>query len=128
MQSLMSEGEMSDKLPGRRALMNPKEISPNPAVPKEVWDKLLSLPSKTLPKKQARPIKRLTVLAHELAADSILPGAGKSAHARLHTLLDQAQTDFAETIAKARQSVLTVEGKTSRADRKLAFLHCSAKG
>jgi len=115
-QSLMSGGEMGDTLPGRRVLINPREMSPNPAVPKEVWDKLLSLPSKKLPKKQARPIKRLTALAHELAADGILPDAGKSAHERLHALLDQAQQDLSDAISEARQSVLFVEGKTARAE------------
>ncbi|MFT4730397.1 MAG: type III restriction enzyme [Granulosicoccus sp.] len=113
---MTSGGELGDKLPGRRVLINPKEMSPNPAIPQEVWDLLLALPSKTLPKKQARPIKRLTALAHELAADAILLDAGKSAHSHLHTLLDQAQSDFSDAIAKARQSVLTVEGKTARAD------------
>jgi hypothetical protein len=37
------------------------------------------------------------------------------AHGYLHDLLDKAQTDYAEAIEKARQSVLTVEGKTGRA-------------
>ncbi len=114
-QSLMTGGELGDKLPGRRVLINPKEMSPNPAVPPEVWEKLLSLPSKTLPKKQARPIKRLTGLAHELAADVILPDAGKVAHSHLHALLGKAQADYAGAIEKARQAVLTVEGKTGRA-------------
>jgi len=114
-QSLMTGGDLGDGLPGRRVLINPKEMSPNPAVPEEVWNKLLSLPSKTLPKKQARPIKRLTGLAHELAADGILVDAGKLAHAHLHALLDKAQTDHAENIEKARQAILTVEGKTGRA-------------
>jgi type III restriction enzyme len=113
-QLLTTGGDLGDKLPGRRVLINPKEMSPNPAVPREVWDKLTSLPSKTLPKKQARPIKRLTGLAHELAADAILPNAGKVAHACLHGLLDKAQTDYAEAIEKARKAVLTVEGKTGR--------------
>jgi type III restriction enzyme len=115
-QSLMTGGDLGDTLPGRRVLIKPAEMSPNPAVPQEVWDKLLSLPSKTLPKKQARPIKRLTALAHELAADAILLDAGKAAHAHLHALLDKAQTDYAEAIEKARQAVLTVEGKTGRAE------------
>lgn len=114
-QSLMTGGDLGDTLPGRRVLINPKEMSPNPAVPQEVWDKLLSLPSKTLPKKQARPIKRLTGLAHELAADAILPDAGKVAHAHLHALLDKTQVDYAEAIENARKAVLTVEGKTGRA-------------
>lgn len=114
-QSLMTGGDLGDPLLGRRVLINPMEMSPNPAVPQEVWDKLVSLPSKTLPKKQARPIKRLTGLAHELAADAILPDAGKAAHAHLHGLLDKAQSDYAEAIEKARKAVLTVEGKTGRA-------------
>lgn len=114
-QSLMTGGDLGDPLLGRRVLINPKELSPNPAVPQEVWDKLVSLPSKTLPKKQARPIKRLTGLAHELAADAILPDAGKVAHAHLHGLLDKAQSDYFEAIEKARKAVLTVEGKTGRA-------------
>lgn len=114
-QSLMTGGDLGDKLSGRRVLINPKEMSPNPAVPQEVWNKLLLLPSKTLPKKQARPIKRLTGLAHELAADAILPDAGKAAHGDLHVLLDKARADYAEAIEKARQAVLTVEGKTGRA-------------
>lgn len=114
--SLMSGGESGDKLPGRRVLINPKEMLPNPRVPQEVWNKFLTLPSKTLPKKQARPIKRLTALAHELSADAILPDAGKSAHGHLHTLLDQTRIDYSDAIAKARQAVLTVEGKTARAD------------
>lgn len=114
-QSLMTGGDLGDPLLGRRVLINPKEMSPNPAVPQKVWDQLVSLPSKTLPKKQARPIKRLTGLAHELAADAILPNAGKAAHAHLHGLLDKAQADYAEAIEKARKAVLTVEGKTGRA-------------
>lgn len=114
--SLMTGGDMGDSLTGRRVLINPKEMSPNPDIEQEVWDKLLSLPSKTLPKKQARPIKRLTALAHELAADAILPNAGKSAHDHMHTLLDQVGSDYSEDISNARQSVLAVEGMTAQTD------------
>ena len=114
--SLMSGGELGEQLLGRRILINPKEMSQNSAIPQGVWDKLLTLPSKTLPKKQARPIKRLTALAHELAVDAILPDAGKLAHAQLHSWLDQAQADYSESIESARNAVLTVEGKTARAD------------
>ena len=118
--SLMSGGELGDNLTGRRVLVNPREMSPNPSVPAEVWDKLLSLPSKTLPKKQSKPIKRLTALAHELSADMIVPNAGKAAHTSLHALLDQAQSDYSDAISKARQSVLVVEGKTARTEVKTA--------
>jgi len=114
--ALMTGGDAGDPLPGRRVLVNPKEMKPNPAILPEVWEKLLSLPSQTLPKKQARPIKRLTALAHELAADGLMANAGKIAHAEMHKALDAAQVRYAEEIKKAREAVLTVEGKTVKAD------------
>ncbi len=114
--ALMTGGEAGDELPGRRVLINPKEMKPNPAIPAEVWDKLLSLPSQTLPKKQARPVKRLTALAHELAADGLLADAGKIAHAEMHKVLDGAQVRYKSEIKAAREAVLTVEGKTVKAD------------
>jgi hypothetical protein len=116
--ALMTGGDGGEELPGRRVLINPREMTPNPAIPEEVWQKLLSLPSQTLPKRQARPVKRLTALAHELAADGLLPDAGKKAHAEMHKVLDGAQIRYAEEIKKAREGVLTVEGKTVRADLK----------
>ncbi len=64
-------------LPGRRVLINPQEMTPNPAVPEAVWEALLALPSQALPQRGARPVKRLTALAHELAADGLLADAGK---------------------------------------------------
>lgn len=114
--ALMSGGEAGEELPGRRVLINPREMKPNPAISEDVWQKLLSLPSQTLPKRQARPVKRLTALAHELAADALLTDAGKKAHAELHKVLDGAQVRYAVEIRKARDSVMTVEGKTVKAD------------
>ena len=114
--ALMTGGESGDELPGRRVLINPREMKPNPAISEDVWQKLLSLPSQTLPKRQARPVKRLTALAHELAADGLLLDAGKKAHAEMHKVLDGAQVRYAEEIKKAREAVLTLEGKTVRAD------------
>ena len=114
--ALMTGSDGGEELPGRRILINPCEMKPNPAIPEEVWQTLLSLPSQTLPKRQARPVKRLTALAHELAADGLLPDAGKKAHAEMHKVLDGAQVRYAEEIRKAREGVLTVEGKTVRID------------
>lgn len=114
--SLMTGGDSGEELPGRRILINPREMKPNPAIPETVWEKLLSRPSQTLPKRQARPIKRLTALAHELAADGLLADAGKIAHREMHKALDAAQTRYADAITKARETVLTVEGKTVKAD------------
>jgi type III restriction enzyme len=114
--ALMAGGDGGEELPGRRVLINPREMKRNPTIPEDVWMKLLSLPSQTLPKRQARPVKRLTALAHELAADDLLPDAGKKAHAEMHKVLDGARVRYAEEIKKAREGVLTVEGQTVKAD------------
>ena len=114
--SLMTGGDSGEDIPGRRVLVNPHEMKPNPALPETVWEKLLSLPSQTLPKRQARPIKRLTALAHELAADGILADAGKIAHSEMHKVLDAARVQYADAIKRARTGVLTVEGKTVKTD------------
>lgn len=114
--ALMTGGEAGEDLPLRRILINAIDMTPNPAVPEEVWEKLLSLPSQTLPKKQARPVKRLTALAHELAVNGLLPGAGAKAHAEMHKVLDTAQATFADRIKAAREAVLTVEGTTLSAN------------
>jgi type III restriction enzyme len=118
--ALMKGGGDGDDsaLPGRRVLIDPKEMTPNPAVPEAVWEKLLSLPAQSLPQRAAKPVKRLTLLAHELAADGLLPDAGKKAHAELHKVLDAAQARYADEISAARKTVLTVEGITLTADLK----------
>ncbi|WP_211235213.1 type III restriction endonuclease subunit R [Gemmobacter nectariphilus] len=116
--ALMSGGDGGDDLPGRRVLINPVELKPNPAIPEAVWDKLLSLPSQSLPKRHARPVKRLTSLAHELAVDGLLEDAGKVAHAEMHKVLDGARARYKTEIETARKSVLTVEGKSLKADLK----------
>lgn len=110
--ALMSGGDGGEELPGRRVLINPEEVKPNPAIPDALWDKLLSLPSQSLPKRQAKPVKRLTSLAHELASDGLLAEAGKKAHAEMHKVLNAARARYKQEIEKARKSVLTVEGKS----------------
>lgn len=109
-------GEAGDTPPVTRILINPKEMKPNPSVPDAVWDKFLSLPSQSRPQRGARPAKRLTALAHELAADGLLPDAGKKAHAEMHTVLDAAQIRYAAAIAEKRNAVMIVEGRSVRAD------------
>ncbi len=110
-------GDIEDSpLPGRRVLINPKEMTPNPTVPEAVWEKFLSLPSQSLPQRAAKPVKRLTALAHELAADGLLSGAGKIAHTEMHKVLDAARARYGAEIAAARKAVLTVEGISLTAD------------
>ncbi|MBY3312546.1 DEAD/DEAH box helicase [Rhizobium laguerreae] len=116
--ALMTGVEAGEQLPGRQILINPQEMKVNPAISQDVWEKFLGIPSQTLPKRQTRPVKRLTALAHELSVDGLIEGAGKKAHAEMHKVLDGAQVRYAEDIAYARNSVLAVIGKTVQADIK----------
>jgi type III restriction enzyme len=109
-------GDTGDAPPITRILINPKEMKPNPTVPDGVWLKFLSLPSQSRPQRGARPARRLTALAHELAADDLLPDAGKKAHTEMHKVLDAAQARYATETAAKRTAVMVVEGITLRAD------------
>lgn len=101
-----------------RILINPVEVQPSPEVERAVWDLFETLPSQTRPQRGAKPVKRLTALAHELASDAILPDAGKLAHAAMHEALDKFQQSEKAKIEAKRKAVLTVDGKTLVADLK----------
>ena len=114
----LMKGDDTLSAPSGRVLVNPVEMKPNPAASQAVWDKFEALPSQTRPQRGAKPAKRLTALAHELASDDILSGAGKLAHAAMHTALDAAQEKYKAQIEAKRKAVLTVDGKTVVADMK----------
>jgi hypothetical protein len=107
-----------DTPPTGRILINPNEMKPNPAVPQRVWDKFVTLPSQTRPQRGAKPAIRLTALAHELASDGLMPGAGGKAHAAMHKVLDDFIAERSEAFAEKRAMVMTVEGRTIIADMK----------
>lgn len=107
--------------PPRRVLVNPVDVLPNPAVPDEVWACFDALPSQTLPRKGARPIKRLTALGQALADDGLVPDAGAQAHARLHKVLDSLAVLHSEAIAAAKADVSTMDGTTVHARRGVAI-------
>jgi len=112
------KGDDTLPAPSGRVLINPVEVNPNPAASPAVWQKFESLPSQTRPQRSAKPARRLTALAHELASDDILPGAGKQAHAEMHKVLDKAQESYKTQIESRRKAVMTVDGKTVVADMK----------
>ncbi|MCX7407363.1 MAG: DEAD/DEAH box helicase family protein [Planctomycetales bacterium] len=114
----LREGGGGDAPPTGRILVNPQEMKPNPDVPETVWEKFVSLPSQTRPQRAAKPAIRLTALAHELASDGLLPGAGGKAHAAMHKMLDDFIVERAQAFAEKRASVMTVEGRTIIADLK----------
>lgn len=102
---------------GRKVLIDPQLMTPNPVVSEAVWAALEALPSESLPRKNARPVKRLTALAHALAHDELRPGAGRDAHRSLHGVLDGLRARFAEDLQRAVDEVLTVRGTTLTATK-----------
>jgi hypothetical protein len=115
--SLLSGDDTATTTTGR-VLINPVEMRPNPEVPDKVWEVFEALPSQSRPQKGAKPAKRLTALAHELAADDILESAGRKAHSAIHAILDEFQADKKAAIEEKRKAVLTVDGKTVVTDMK----------
>jgi type III restriction enzyme len=116
--TLMSGGtdDGSGGIPGRRILIKPIEVRPAVEFDEELWEFFEKLPSQSLPKANAKPVKRLTALAQELATDKILEDAGKQAHNELHTILDAARTRFSKEIEEAKKQILVVKGQSLTTD------------
>lgn len=112
-----------DAPPTGRVLINPKEMKPNSAAPEAVWERFVSLPSQTRPQRGAKPAVRLTALAHELASDGELPGAGGMAHEAMHRVLDSFIAERAQAFVAKRSGVMTVEGRTIIADMQTGQTH-----
>lgn len=94
---------------GRRVLIDPQDMAPNPHIPDEVWAAFEALPSQTLPRRQAKPIPRLTALAQALSQDGIVIGAGREAHSRLHATLDGIQAEHSDALAAKLEDVMRVD-------------------
>ena len=99
---------------GQRVLIDPQLMRPNERVPDSVWALFAELPAETLPRKHANPMKRLTSLAHALAADGLVPEAGRIAHERLHGVLNGLSAQYRNELEKAESDVRTVAGGTVR--------------
>jgi len=107
---LLYGADGKDELPGRRVLIEPVELVPNPSIADEVWDAFLDLPSLTTPRKSVKPVKRLTLLAHELTYDRLMAEGGATVHQELHHVLDAAQNLYRDRLEAAKNDVMTVEG------------------
>ena len=107
----LMKGDDAAPLSGR-ILIDYVEVTPHPEATAAIWEAFEVLPSQTRPQRGAKPAKCLTALAHELASDGILAGAGRLAHGEMHKALDMFQKDQQEKIAAKRKSVMTVDGKT----------------
>jgi type III restriction enzyme len=99
-----------DTMPGgeKKSVIDGKELQQNGNVPPEVWKRWSELPTQTLPKRGARPVKRLVALAQALSADGVWPEALSKVEKELHRILDAYATRFSDKIAPAIEEVLDV--------------------
>ena len=97
---------------GRRVLLAPADMHVNEAIPEAVWEAFDTLPSQTLPRKAARPVRRLADLAQALSRDGLRADARKDAYRRLFGKLDGLLAQHKRQVAAASKGILRVEGET----------------
>jgi len=96
---------------GRRVLTDPVDLQANPAVPEAVWSAFDTLPSQTLPRKAARPMKRLMALAHALSFDGLMANAMATAYSEMCDVLSGLLARHHKTVEEAVAGILAVEGE-----------------
>lgn len=99
---------------GRRVLFSPVSLLPNEDVSKAVREKFAELPTVSIPKKNVKPIRRLTQLATALAKDSLVTNAGAQAHQVLHAALDGRAVQYQDKVNASREDVLHMRGTEVR--------------
>ncbi len=97
---------------GRRVLLAPVDMKAHPAISTRVWQAFDALPSQTLPRRNARPVARVTALALALARDGLKPEAQAAAYKRLFARLDGLATQHRSEVDATRKQILEVEGET----------------
>ena len=97
---------------GRRVLLAPVDMDVNQAIPEAVWEVFDALSSQTLPRRAARPIRRLSALTQTLSRDGLRPDARKDAYRKLFAKLDGLLAQHKEKVAAASKGILQVEGET----------------
>ena len=97
---------------GRRVLFAPVDMEVNEAIPQAVWEAFAALPSQTLPRKAARPVRKLSPLAQALSQDGLRADARKDAYQMLFAKLDGLLAQHKEQVAAASKGILEVEGET----------------
>lgn len=97
---------------GRKVLLDPREMAPNPHISEAVWKRWDTLPTVSVPVKGARPVTRLISLAQALSSDGLRPGALAEATASLHEVLDRFTAEYPERVEAERKEVWDVRGQT----------------
>lgn len=122
-----------EEMPGKetkKILVDGRELLPNPNISEAVWEVWDSLPTQTMPKRGARPVKRLVTLAYALAQDGVQPGALTAAEEEMHAVLDgyarRYRTLLDEQVAEVhRVDVQEISGTTS--SKKLSYREFSIR-
>jgi type III restriction enzyme len=97
---------------GRRVLFHPVDMRVNQVVPQIVWDAFDLLPSETLPRRVARPTKRLSALGQALSHDGIRPNARKDAYSEMFAVLDGLMARHKDSLDEAISRISEVRGET----------------
>jgi type III restriction enzyme len=102
-----------DELPGgggKKVLLDGRELKPNAAVPPEVWGVWDAVPTETLPRRGARPVKRLVALAQALSGDGVRVRALAEVETTMHTVLDSLVVRYRSELEKAMEDIWEVRG------------------
>ena len=97
---------------GRRVLLAPVDMDVNQAIPEAVWEAFDGVPSQTLPRRAARPVRRLAALGQALSRDALRADARKHAYRRLFAKLDGLLVQHRGRVAAASKGILEVQGET----------------
>ena len=97
---------------GRRVLLAPVDMVANNNIPDAVWEALAEVPSQTLPRRVARPLRRLIALAQALSRDGLRKDARKDAYRKLFAKLDGLAAQHTDEVATASKDISEVRGET----------------
>ncbi len=102
-----------EEMPGtgatKKILIEGRELRPNPLIPESVWEAWEKLPTETLPKRGARPVKRLVALAQSLSMDGVHSNALSDAEREMHVILDTYATRYGNLLDQQVDEVLRVD-------------------
>ncbi|MDJ0400569.1 DEAD/DEAH box helicase [Rhodococcus rhodochrous] len=93
---------------GRKMILEECVMTPNKAIPDEVWTVWDNLPSMTIPQRGTSPVKRLASLALALSTDGVRPDALAEMARKLHKVLDDSAELYKSRVKAATAEVLAV--------------------
>ncbi|WP_032402616.1 DEAD/DEAH box helicase [Rhodococcoides fascians] len=101
-----------EEMPGtgstKKILIDGRELRPNPAISASVWDLWGTLPTQTLPKRGARPVKRLVALAQALSMDGVQKEALSDVEREMQLALDSYAIRYPELLDQQVDQVWNV--------------------